>query len=351
MAEQFDLSTASALLQLQTDGVILTRGRQIAFMNHSAMELLDGDFTGAQTAKVLPGFLINLQSHCCAAAATIGEQLLTMTVSSVGIYRLYTLRKPEPCPPGGKVPQELWTYLMNLRLLANQLQEQAERLEKPEGQSLTAMLTRVYYQIQRKLSNDATLTGLADGTLPYLPEPVNCAEAMPRIEGPLGRLMAERGIELRTELPEEPAGARIDGELMNRVILNLLSNSLNSCQAGDFVRLSLQVLSDHILLTVHDSGSGIPEGEIPGLLRYGKRSGFSVVQGIMRLHGGSILIESDSGSGATVRLLFPRLPDNTALRSWNAEAAQNINPILLSGLADFLTPEQAARLEQASEFV
>lgn len=351
MAEQFDLAAAAALLQLQADGVILTRGRQIAFMNQSAAELLGGDFTGAKTEKILPGFLVNLQSRSCAAAVTMGERHLTLTVSTVGLYRLYTLRAPQPFPAATNVPQELWTDLMNLRLLSHQLREQMERLESPEGEALTARLTRVYYQIHRKLTNESTLSGLSDGTLPFLPQPINCADAILRIEEPLKRLAAEQGIELRTELPEEVAAAMVDGELMNRALLNLLLNSLASCREGDFVRLSLKVLSDHILLTIHDSGSGIPAEKIRDLLWSNKRGGFAVVQGVMQLHGGSFLIESDSGSGATVRLLLPELKDTAALRSDLPEAKRDINPILLSGLADFLTPEQAARLEQTSEFV
>lgn len=351
MAEQFDLASAAALLQLQADGVILTRGRQIAFMNRSAMELLGSDFTGAQTAKVLPSFLVNLQSHCCAAAVTIDERMLTLTVSSAGVYRLYTLRAPQTCPPASPVSQELWTYLMNLRLLSHQLRERMETLGSSEGQALTAKLTRTYYQIHRKVTNDATLTSLSDGSLPFLPKPVNCTDAVRRIEEPLGRLTAEQGIELRTELPEEPAGIMADGELLNRALLNLLLNSLENCGEGDFVRLSLQVLSDHVLLTVHDSGSGIPPEKIGELLWSNRRGGFAVVQGIVGLHGGSFLIESDTGSGATVRLLLPKLKDAAALRSDPPEAKQDVNPILLGGLAGFLTPEQAAKLEQTSEFV
>lgn len=351
MAEQFDLAAASALLQLQADGVILTRGRQIAFMNRSAEELLGGDFTGAQTAKVLPGFLVNLQSHCCAAAVTMAERLLTLTVSTVGVYRLYTLREPQPSLPASPVSRELWTDLMNLRLLSQQLKAQMETLESVEGQTMTAKLTKLYYQLHRKLTNDATMAGLADGTLPFLPQPINCADAVRRIEEPLGKLTAEQGIELRTELPEGPAAVMADGELLNRALLNLLLNSLESCKAGDFVRLSLQVMSDHILLTIHDSGSGIPAEKIRDLLWSKKRGGFAVVQGVMGLHGGSFLVESDSGSGATVRLLLPKLQDNTALRSPSGETKEDVNPILLSGLAGFLTPEQIARMEQTSEFV
>ncbi len=351
MAEQFDLGSMAALLQLQADGVILTRGRQIHFMNQSAKELLGGDFTGAQTAKVLPSFLTNLQSHACAAAVTMGQRLLTLTVSTVGVYRLYTLREPTVSAPMSPPAQELWTHLMNLRLLSQQLRAHMEIQGSAEGKALAAKFNRLYYQSHRKLTNDATLAGLDDGTLPYLPQPVNCAEAVRRIEGPLVRLMAEQGIELRTELPEEPVPAMADGELLNRALLNLLLNSLANCGAGDYVRLSLLTLSDHVLLTIHDSGCGIPAEKIRELLGSKKRGGFAVVQGIMGLHGGSLLVESDSGSGATVRLLLPKLQDLSLLQSPSAASRCDLNPILLTGLADFLTPEQTTRLEQTSEFV
>ena len=69
-------------------------------------------------------------------------------------------------------------------------------------------------------------------------------------------------------------------------------------------------------MVVEDQGIGIPEPEVSRVLepfyraqnaqsRNGTGIGLAMVEKIMRLHGGSILIESPDQMGTTVMLIFP----------------------------------------------
>lgn len=350
MGEQMDLHALSVMIEMQPEGMLLTRGRHIYFMNRRAIELLGSDFTGLQVSLALPQLLINLQCRSCAAAVTIGERFLTMSVVTVGLYRLYTIREAPEQPPAPRPAQELWTHLMSLRMLTLQIHGKMEQLESAEGSALAARLDKLYYQMHRRLTNDATLAGLSDGTLPYMPCPVDCTAAIRRIDTPLRTIMEERGIALQIELPEEPVCAMADGELMNRVLMNLLLNSLAVCGSGDHMRLTMRIWEDKILMTIHDSGPGIPANRLPELIWAGTRSGLAVVQGILRLHGGSFLIESNPGSGTTVRLVLPRAAETELRTPETAFGNADIHPTLLEGLADFLTPEQVTRIEQEMGF-
>ncbi len=350
MAEQFDLTTAAALLELQADGVLLTRGRAVAYMNPAAQQQLGGDFTGAAVSKVLPACLVNLQSHSCAAAVTAGERFLTVTVRTAGLYRLYTLRRlPEPKPvsaPG----QELWTHLMNLRMLTQQLDSAADRGGSAEGKELSARFTRLYYQLHRKLTNASTLSGLDDGTLPFVPAEVECVSALQSIRSALARLTEGQGIALETELPEEPVCVLADGELLNRALLNLLLNALQQCKAGDALKLRLHASKDTVTIALADAGPGLSAERLRDLLCPEERGGLSVVQGVVRLHGGSFLAENNPGGGTTARILLPRVLNPSSLHS-GGDRELELAKALLSGLADFLTPEQVQRLSAEAEFV
>ena len=350
MAEQFDLTTAAALLELQADGVLLTRGRAVAYMNPAARQQLGGDFIGAAVSKVLPACLVNLQSHSCAAAVTAGERFLNVTVSTAGLYRLYTLHRQQTPKPTANPGQELWTHLMNLRMLTQQLDAAATRGESAEGKALSARFIKLYFQLYRKLTNASTLACLDDGTLPFVPTEVDCVPALRAIEGAVAGLTEGQGITLQTELPEEPVCVNADGELLNRAFLNLLLNGLQHCAPGDALRLRLYASKDTVTIALSDQGPGVPAERMRDLLCPAERGGLSVVQGVVRLHGGSFLIENNPGGGTTARILLPRVLNPTSLhRSGDREL--DLAKALLSGLADFLTPEQVQRLSAEAEFV
>ncbi len=103
-----------------------------------------------------------------------------------------------------------------------------------------------------------------------------------------------------------------------RVIINLLSNAIKFSSNGTRILVKLEAKSQHALITIKDSGIGIPlaiQDKIFDIFTDAKRSGtagevsyglgLAVSKQIVEAHGGRIWFESEAGEGAT---FFVELP-------------------------------------------
>ena len=112
----------------------------------------------------------------------------------------------------------------------------------------------------------------------------------------------------------------VDTEMWERIVLNLVSNAFKYTLAGG-ITVALEPTPDGqaALLTVRDTGVGIPEAELPhifdrfhridsqrGRTLEGTGIGLALVNELVRLHGGSIAVESrvDTGTAVCVRIPF-----------------------------------------------
>lgn len=127
------------------------------------------------------------------------------------------------------------------------------------------------------------------------------------------------------ELPDLPL-VRADRSQIQRVLLNLIENAIRHTPAGGCVRLSADRQGDDVLFSVRDSGQGIPADyvdkvferfvQVPGATQGGAGLGLSIVQTIVKAHGGKVSVKSELGQGSTFSftLLTERTsaPENAA---------------------------------------
>ena len=124
---------------------------------------------------------------------------------------------------------------------------------------------------------------------------------------------AEKGITILNEIPRtcELTG---DGDLLGEVILNLLANAIKFTRHGGTITLSAP--APHII-AVRDTGVGVHEAVLPDIFKYevmtstngtaGERGtglGLPYCQDVMKLHGGSLRVET-SPTGSTFFMEFP----------------------------------------------
>ncbi|RKH24200.1 response regulator [Corallococcus praedator] len=127
------------------------------------------------------------------------------------------------------------------------------------------------------------------------------------------------GLTLDVDCPPLPHPVRVDPEQWEKVVLNLLSNAFKFTHAGG-IRVSLRWRESQVVLSVADTGTGIPEHELPRIFERfhrvqgargrsyeGSGIGLSLVRELVKLHGGDIRVESvpDRGSTFTVTLPAP----------------------------------------------
>jgi signal transduction histidine kinase len=127
-----------------------------------------------------------------------------------------------------------------------------------------------------------------------------------------------------------------DGRRLKQALCNLVSNAIKFTPAGGSIRLAARNEGDTTVLTVTDTGVGIPAEDqarvfeafararpfgVGRMRRSGPGLGLSLVKHIFELHGGRVWLESTPGRGTTVVCTLPQQAPVVALES-PADAAR-----------------------------
>jgi signal transduction histidine kinase len=126
------------------------------------------------------------------------------------------------------------------------------------------------------------------------------------------------GCPIHIQLPEEPLGLMGDWGALTRLLQNLLANARRHTPGDGQVTLSAHREPAGIVLTVADTGEGIPPEHLPHVCERfyrvddarsrsagGTGLGLAICQSIVQAHGGTLTIESQPGHGTTVRVTLP----------------------------------------------
>jgi signal transduction histidine kinase len=141
---------------------------------------------------------------------------------------------------------------------------------------------------------------------------------------PLIRGAAEaKHIRLSVDVPKTPLMCRADPRALKQIFLNLLSNAVKFTPEGGAVAVVLRDCVDgDVEFTVRDTGIGIASADLPRLMKpfeqasrgYSQRNGgtglgLPLVDALVRLHEGTLHVDSAVGRGTTmiVRLPPPKL--------------------------------------------
>lgn len=129
--------------------------------------------------------------------------------------------------------------------------------------------------------------------------------------------MQAAGLNFITDTPPLPQPVFVDREMWEKIVLNLLSNAFKFTFQGS-VTLRVRHDDHHAVLEISDTGTGIPERELPriferfhriegatGRTYEGTGIGLALVQEFVKLHGGSIFAESRLGEGSTFTVSIP----------------------------------------------
>jgi signal transduction histidine kinase/ActR/RegA family two-component response regulator len=129
-------------------------------------------------------------------------------------------------------------------------------------------------------------------------------------------------IRVYTELDREHATLRGDGDRLQQVVWNLLTNAVKFTPKGGEIWVSLQRIDSDMQLVVKDSGVGIAPDFLPHVFESFRQSdssasrvhgglgvGLSIAKHLIDLHGGSIEAQSEgTGRGATFVVRLPVSP-------------------------------------------
>lgn len=128
----------------------------------------------------------------------------------------------------------------------------------------------------------------------------------------------EQKITLSFEKSEEKVYMAIDTDRIEQVLTNLIDNALRHTSENGKVIVRVKVLSKGIQFEVQDTGSGIPEEDLPFVFerfykadkartrgRSGTGLGLAIAKNIVESHGGEIYVHSIVNKGTTFSFFLP----------------------------------------------
>jgi signal transduction histidine kinase len=120
------------------------------------------------------------------------------------------------------------------------------------------------------------------------------------------------------EAPEKDILLMADERRLKQILLNLIRNAITYTPAGGTITLGVRAIGGNAMITVRDTGQGIPKEdqerifapfekskEGGGRQGQGAGLGLSLVKNIVELHDGRITLESVEGEGTLVTITLP----------------------------------------------
>ena len=150
----------------------------------------------------------------------------------------------------------------------------------------------------------------------------NIVEIIENIIATLVDYAHNNNVDLIFDTNEEEVYVELDEDFMQRIIVNLISNSIKFCNYNGMIKINVQASYKKVVVSVQDNGIGMEEEFIKDIFnRYsmGKNNeaksnkgtgiGMFVVKRLMEIQNGNIFVNSKIGEGTRFDLVFNRVSE------------------------------------------
>jgi PAS domain S-box-containing protein len=179
-------------------------------------------------------------------------------------------------------------------------------------------------------------------------EPVDLAAVTAELASLFRSAIDKAGLDFLVDCPPLDEPVYIDRGMWEKVVLNLVSNALKFTFEGS-IGVTVRSEDDHAVVTVTDTGIGVPADEVPRLFERfhrienarsrsneGSGIGLALVQELVGLHGGTISADSAEGEGTrfTIRLPYgsAHLPAEAITTAGTGAGATTADPYVEEAL-------------------
>ncbi len=216
---------------------------------------------------------------------------------SLAPTRLAARRKPAVSSDVGPAPAELG--------------ERVERLER-YLEVCKGEITRLDY----------TVTQFLQAIRPSVPQfrSVSVNDVVREAVELLRPEVENRGIAIREKLLRQLPPSPIDPAQIKQVLVNLIKNASQAMTRGGVLTLETGVSADGVVLSVQDTGAGIPADQLSRIYepfyttkKKGSGLGLMIVRRIVQEHHGQMHVESHVGEGSVFRIWLPLVDRPTRL--------------------------------------
>nr|WP_325183572.1 ATP-binding protein [uncultured Oscillibacter sp.] len=238
--------------------------------------------------------------------------------------------------------------LSSLYFAAARLAPAAAREQAPELDAKAALVDQSYYRLIRMV-NDLTATRyLNDEPLPMKDRDI--VDFVSELFAKIASLAPLRGLETRLICAADSHLCAFSPDALEQLLYQLLSNAFKFTPPGGLITVELRLTAGRVLLSVEDTGPGIPQermetlfdsyhkADSPAPPPQGLGLGLAICRGIAQGHGGTIMAESEVGRGSRFTFSMPDRLYGTTLSDVLFDYSGGFNRTLMA-LSDALPPE------------
>jgi signal transduction histidine kinase len=161
------------------------------------------------------------------------------------------------------------------------------------------------------------MAAVSDDRLQRPPGSVDLGDLTARCVSQFSHLAQKKGVRLTLNAEADPAHVHATARDLEHAVSNLLSNAVHYTETGT-IDVTLKSEGPTVVLTVADTGIGIPEDDLPHCFKEffrgdnvtphlyeGTGLGLAIVERVVDKYGGTVDLESTLGTGTTVTLTLP----------------------------------------------
>ncbi|MBC5637103.1 HAMP domain-containing protein [Ornithinibacillus sp. BX22] len=195
---------------------------------------------------------------------------------------------------------------------------------KEEKNELAQIIYEESLRLSRLVNELLDMASMEAGHLTLKKEKVDITPYIERIFRKFQGIAAENQIEMSLAKDIQEAQAYFDPDRIEQVFTNLIDNAIRHTSEGGFVKVSVTNDDNGLSVSVEDSGSGIPEEDLPFVFERfykadksrtrnkhvkGTGLGLSIAKNIVKSHRGTITVKSKLDIGTTFNFMIPKEED------------------------------------------
>ncbi len=238
--------------------------------------------------------------------------------------------------------------LSNLYFAAARLAPAGDRERNPDLDARAALVDQSYYRLLRLVNNLSATRYMSEEPLPLRDRDI--VEFLTELFARAASLAPLRGLETRLICAADRHICAFCPDALELLLYQLLSNAFKYTPSGGLITIELRLVGKRVLLSVEDTGEGIPperlealfdsyhQAENPAPPSQGLGLGLALCRGIAQGHGGILTAESHPGKGSRFTFSMPDRLSGSNLSDLPFDYSGGFNRTLMA-LSDAMPPE------------
>jgi two-component system phosphate regulon sensor histidine kinase PhoR len=213
------------------------------------------------------------------------------------------------------VSHELRTPIASVKALAETLNQGA--VEDPSvAKDFLSKINAEADRLAQMVKELGELSHIESGEVTLLKKEIAIAEAIGHAVDRLGAQANRAGLKLQVDASANLPKVMVDEARIEQVLVNIIHNAIKFTPSGGRITISAKVKDTDILVSVSDTGVGIPPDDLPRIFERfykadksrsggGTGLGLAIAKHIVEAHRGRIWAESVEGRGSSFNFTLP----------------------------------------------